>query len=84
LPAPLEEIRVTVRLHAELERLSPDRSGIIELTLPARSTVAELFRRFDLAGREAVIAAVNGELARKDSGLKDGDRVDLVTPMLGG
>jgi sulfur carrier protein ThiS len=80
-----ETIRVAVTLHAELERHAPEAvRGKLALELPAGSSVRDLLRHFGLPAKRRVIVGVNGQSAPEDTLLRDGDRLDLVTPMTGG
>jgi sulfur carrier protein ThiS len=46
--------------------------------------VRDLLARFAVTSRRRIIVGRNGQAVDDDAVLQDGDRVDLVTPMVGG
>ncbi|TQT37162.1 RnfH family protein [Xanthomonas perforans] len=61
----------------------PDRYSSVHLELPEGATVAEAVAMSDLAVERAPAAyAVHGLIARPEQGLRDGDRVELLRPLL--
>ena len=77
-------MRVEVRLHAELLRYAPDGVGRSSLTLRDGAPVSELLASFAALAERRVVVGVNGELAKPETELREGDVVDLLTPMSGG
>ncbi|WP_372177046.1 RnfH family protein [Xanthomonas axonopodis pv. phyllanthi] len=61
----------------------PDRYSSAHLELPEGATVAEAVAMSGLAVERAPAAyAVHGLIARPEQGLRDGDRVELLRPLL--
>jgi len=80
-----EQIRVLVHLHAELARHAPAAErGTLPLELPVGATIQDLLQRLDLPRERRIIVGLNGQSAAAETVLRDGDRLDLVTPMSGG
>jgi sulfur carrier protein ThiS len=78
-------VTVTLRLHAELARYAPPETrGTVTLALPGGARVADALARLNLPPRRRIIVGLNGENAGHDAPLRDGDHLDLVTPMSGG
>lgn len=78
-------LRVSVRLHAQLARYAPNpATGKAELTLPGGASVGSLLAHLSLPSTSRIIVGVNGTSADVATPLRDGDRIDLITPMAGG
>ena len=78
-------ITVSVALFADLRRFLPrGADGPQPYTVPEGATVADLLAAVGIEAREDVTAAVDGELAGRDTPLCDGAEVMLLTPMEGG
>jgi hypothetical protein len=65
---------------------TPRTQDVVDLRLPAGSTVGDALARSGLAGSwgfdpERVTFAVHGRRARRDAVLRDGDRVDVLRPL---
>ena len=78
-------IGVSVILSAGLRRLlpgSPD--GPQRHTLVAGATLGDLLAAIGIAAATDLTAAVDGELAERDTPLRDGAEVMLLVPMEGG
>lgn len=61
----------------------PDRYSSVHLELPEGATVDEAVAMSGLAvGRAPAAYAVHGLIARPEQGLRDGDRVELLRPLL--
>ncbi|AKM24657.1 RnfH family protein [Xanthomonas citri pv. citri] len=61
----------------------PDRYSSVQLELPEGATVAEAVATSGLALQQAPAAhAVHGLVARPEQVLRDGDRVELLRPLL--
>ncbi|PPV08394.1 hypothetical protein XBLMG947_0957 [Xanthomonas bromi] len=61
----------------------PDRYSSVQLELPNGATVAEAIARSGLALEQTPAAqAVHGLIARPEQVLRDGDRVELLRPLL--
>ena len=78
-------IGVSVILSAGLRRLlpkSPD--GPQRHTLAAGATLGDLLAAIGIAPSTDLTAAVDGELAERDTPLRDGAEVMLLVPMEGG
>ncbi|ATS20808.1 protein rnfH [Xanthomonas phaseoli pv. phaseoli] len=61
----------------------PDRYSSVQLELPQGATVAEAVATSGLALEQAPAAhAVHGLIARPEQVLRDGDRVELLRPLL--
>jgi molybdopterin converting factor small subunit len=74
-------MQVEVRLFATLRE---GRLGRQKIDLSEGSTVAQVLRRLGIDAREAPILLLNGQTARGDSPLKDGDTVSLFPLVAGG
>jgi sulfur carrier protein ThiS len=77
-------MRVAVRFHAELVRYAPDGAARTVASLPHRARVADLLAAYPALAQRRLVVGVNGELATPETELREGDRVDLLTPMSGG
>jgi sulfur carrier protein ThiS len=78
-------ITVTVRFFADLRRFLPrGADGPQPYTVPGGATVADLLAAVGIEDRADVTAAVNGELAGRDTPLRDGAEIMLLSPMEGG
>ncbi|CAD0337640.1 RnfH family protein [Xanthomonas hortorum] len=61
----------------------PDRYSSMQLDLPDGATVAEAIAASGLAVDQPLAAqAIHGVIARPDQVLRDGDRVELLRPLL--
>jgi molybdopterin converting factor small subunit len=77
-------MRVRVLFFGEMRRYLPHGAEHVELTLPDGARVSDLLAAVGVdAGAERVIGR-NGELARDDTPLADGDEISLYHPMSGG
>lgn len=70
----------TVRV--EVVRAWPRRHASVVLELPAGATVADAVAASGLALDGVVALAVFGERVRSTDGLRDGDRLELLQPLL--
>ena len=66
---------------------TPEVQDVVPLTLPAGATVGEAIARSCLVDRHRIDLAaarlgIHGRLARGDTVLADGDRVDICRPLL--
>ena len=78
-------ILVTVTLFADLRRFLPHGAdGPQRYTLPAGATLTDLLAVIGVAPDTELTAAVNGEVAARDTPLHDGTEVMLLSPMEGG
>jgi sulfur carrier protein ThiS len=78
-------ITVTVALFADLRRFLPrGADGPQRYTVPEGATLADLLAAVGVAPGAEVTAAVDGELAARDTPLRDGAEVMLLSPMEGG
>ena len=78
-------IAVTVTLFADLRRyLPPGADGPQRYTVPAGSRVADLLAAIGVPPDADVTVGLDGELAPRDSPLRDGADVMLLSPMEGG
>lgn len=78
-------ILVTVTLFADLRRFLPRGvDGPQRYTLPAGATLADLLAVIGVAPDTELTAALNGEVAARDTPLHDGAEVMLLSPMEGG
>ena len=78
-------ITVGVTLFADLRRYLPrGADGPQRYTLPDGATVADLLATIGVAPEDELTAAVDGELAARDTRLRDGAEVMLLSPMEGG
>jgi sulfur carrier protein ThiS len=79
------EIKVRVCLFADLRRYLPRGSdGPLELSLASGSTVQDLLGAIGIRQGSEVTAGIDGELATKQTVLRHGDEVLLISPMEGG
>ncbi len=78
-------ITVTVTLFADLRRFLPrGADGPQRYTVPEGAIVADLLVALGIESGAEVTAAVDGELAGRDTPLRDGADVMLLSPMEGG
>jgi sulfur carrier protein ThiS len=81
-------MQVRVRLHDILKdrvkNVSGDSSGIIRKELPEEASVKTLLTLLDFDSEVVGLVTVNGRQAKLDSRLKDGDSLELFSPMSGG
>ena len=78
-------ITVTVTFFADLRRFLPrGADGPQRYTLPEDATVADLVAAVGIERGAEMTAAVDGELAGRDTPLRDGSEVMLLSPMEGG
>ena len=78
-------ITVTVAFFAELRRFMPrGEDGPQRYTIHEGAAVADLLAAIGIEPGAEVIIAVDGELAGRDTPLRDGVEVMLLSPMEGG
>ena len=78
-------IAVTVTLFADLRRLLPrGADGPQRYTVRDGATVSELLAAIGVEAGADVTVAVNGELAARDTPLREGAEVMVLSPMEGG
>jgi sulfur carrier protein ThiS len=77
-------MRVRVLLFGELRRLLPRGQEELWVELPADARVADALAAVGVTPADECIAGLNGELARGDAPLHDGDTLSLYHPMAGG
>jgi sulfur carrier protein ThiS len=83
--APARTIAVDVTFFADLRRHLPrGADGPQRYELRQDATIADLLTAIGIAADTDLTAAVDGELARRDSPLHDGADVMLLSPMEGG
>lgn len=81
----MSDITVTVRLMADLRRYLPrGADGPLSWTLPGGATIADLLDAIGIPADAEVTAGLDGELAQRDSRLRDGAEILLLSPMEGG
>jgi sulfur carrier protein ThiS len=84
-PGASPAISVTVVFFADLRRFLPKGStGPQSYALASGATVADLLDTIGIAPDTDLTAAVNGELAARDTPLHEGSEVMLLSPMEGG
>ena len=78
-------IAVTVTLFADLRRFLPrGANGPQHYTVPEGATVTDLLATIGVEAGADVTVAVDGELAARDTPLRDGAEIMLLSPMEGG
>ena len=78
-------IRVTVTFFADLRRYLPRGvDGPQPYALAAPSTVADLLAVIGIPADSEITVGVDGELASRDTPLRDGAELMLLSPMEGG
>jgi sulfur carrier protein ThiS len=78
-------ITVMVTFFADLRRFLPrGANGPQRYTLPQGTTLADLLAAVGIDADYELTAAVDGELAARDTPLRDGADVMLLSPMEGG
>jgi sulfur carrier protein ThiS len=78
-------ISITVAFFADLRRFLPrGADGPQRYTMPEGATVADLLAVIGVEAGAEVIIAVDGELAARETLLRDGAEVMLLNPMEGG
>ena len=84
-PADVRTITVTVTFFADLRRFLPrGADGPQRYTVAEGATVADLLAAIGIEPGADMTAAVDGELAARDTQLRDGTDVMLLSPMEGG
>ena len=84
-PADTTVITVSVVFFADLRRFLPrGANGPQRYALAPGATVADLLDQIGIAADTDVTAAVDGELAARDTPLRDSADVMLLSPMEGG
>ena len=79
-------IRVNVRLFATLRRFYPDydpEKGI-DVKVEEGSKIEKLIRVLQLPENEARVILINGKSKMTTDTIKDGDRINIFTPLGGG
>jgi len=83
--ADVRTITVTVTFFADLRRFLPrGADGPQRYTVAEGATVADLLAAIGIESGADMTAAVDGELAARDTQLRDGTDVMLLSPMEGG
>jgi len=83
--AETEQICVRVTLFADLRRfLAKGQEGPQQFVLPAGTSIGTLLDQIGIPAEDETTAGLNGELAQRDTTLKDGDDLVLFSPMEGG
>ncbi len=83
--APARIMTITVTLFADLRRFLPrGADGPQRYAVPEGATLADLLAMIGIEPGADVTAAVNGELAGRETPLHDGAEVMLLSPMEGG
>jgi sulfur carrier protein ThiS len=78
-------LRVRVTLLADMRRFAPsDGDAAHAVTLGAGATAGDLLAALGVPADAEVTIGVDGELAARDTPLRDGAQVLLVSPMEGG
>jgi sulfur carrier protein ThiS len=81
-------MQVKVRLHDILKdrvkNAAKDSSGIISKELPEEASVKNLLTLLGFDSELVGLVTVNGRQAKPDFRLKDGDSLELFSPMSGG
>jgi molybdopterin converting factor small subunit len=79
-------MKIYVKLFATLRPYhpGPNRSIPLELTLPEAATAADLVPLLKLPEKMVKHAFINNEQTTLDTVLKDGDKVNLFPPVVGG
>jgi sulfur carrier protein ThiS len=78
-------VSITVTLFAELRQYLPDGAdGPFSLELVSGATVEEVLSELGVPGDVEITVGLNGELGARDNQLRDGDDLQLFTPMQGG
>jgi molybdopterin synthase sulfur carrier subunit len=79
-------MKVYVKLYALLRKHhpGPNRSVPFEVALPDGAVVADLVPVLNLPSEHVRAAFINNEAAKLETALKDGDRVGLFPPVVGG
>ena len=78
-------ITVAVTFFADLRRFLPrGADGPQRYTVPDGATIVDLLAKIGIAPETDLTVALNGELADRETRLKDGADVMLLSPMEGG
>jgi sulfur carrier protein ThiS len=81
-------MQVTVRLHDILKdrvkNITGESSGILVKELPEEASVSTLLNLLGFDCELVGLVTVNGRQAKPDFRLKDGDSLELFSPMSGG
>lgn len=79
-------IRVTVKLYATLRRFFPDYDPDrgIDAKVEEGSTIENLIQTLELPPNEARVILIRGISKKSTDVVKDGDQVNIFTPLGGG
>ena len=78
-------MNVTVTLFADLRRFLPrGADGPQRYTVAPEATIADLLAVIGIPGDAEITIGVDGEVAERDTRLRDGADVMLLSPMEGG
>ena len=77
-------ISVKVRLFSDMVRYHPADRGRFTIELPDGASVETLLAAMGASAEQDLIIGVGGQLAQRQTPLRDQDEVELVTPMVGG
>lgn len=77
-------VHVKVSLHGDVHRYARGRPEPLVEQLPDGATVADLLAALEIPSAMTLTIGVKGELVDRETVLRDGDEVMLLTPMEGG
>ncbi len=80
------KIEVVVKIVGHLERYISEDQNQLSLQLGVDSRVIDLFKKLEIPEKEIkyIMILVNGQPANKETALKSGDRISLLTLADGG
>lgn len=77
-------VTIHVRLFSDMVRYHPDNRGRFTTALPDGASVQTLLESLGAVHVKDLTIGVRGDLANRATVLRDGDTVELITPMVGG
>ena len=77
-------MQVRVSLHGDVHRFLKGRPDPCHVELTSGATIDDVLQQLGVDYQGHLTFGVNGELARRDTPLSDGDEILVMTPMEGG
>ena len=77
-------LTIRVKLFSDMVRYHPADRGRFTIELPDGASVETLLAAMGASAEQDLIIGVGGQLAQRQTPLRDQDEVELVTPMVGG
>ena len=76
--------QIYIKFHGDLKELFDTRFPEGSITLNYESTLETLREKIGISVDDVVIMLVNGAAVNRNTRLKEGDKIDVFTPLTGG